>query len=318
MDMHSLEKFVDDLEVAGLDISRDVSARDLTTYRLGGSLKYFLTLNSIEDIQKLSEQIAENKYGLLEENNVFILGNGSNVIVSDNGFEGIVFKFGQQLTEVINHSEQDAYLEIEVGAGMLLPKFARTAPKYDFFGCEFYVGIPGTVGGAVAMNAGGHGKQTSDVLSSVKVLSLEKGNIQNFTNAQCDFSYRHSKFKTLDLIISATFKSEIQELIDSKKELDSIVKWRRENQPGGRNIGSVFQNPENTSAGTLIEKCGLKGHKIGGAFVSEKHANFIQADDGAKASDVVALIEHVRKVVREQTGIELKNEVRYIGFDQNG
>ena len=279
-----LEKLVCILEEDGIEVRRDIFASNLTTYRLGGALKYLVFLKSELEIKLLSKRISEKYVGKILAKDVFILGNGSNVIVSDGGFDGLTFKLGGELA----------------------------------FGCGFYVGIPGSVGGAVAMNAGGHGKQTSDVLDSVKVLSLTTGNIKNYSNSECDFSYRHSIFKSTDLIYMATYNCEKGINNKYKKELDNIVKWRRENQPGGRNIGSVFQNSYDISAGELIEKCSLKGFRIGGAYVSEKHANFIQADENTKAQDVVELIEYVRNSVKIQTGVELINEVRYIGFKQNG
>lgn len=301
---------VEKLKADGFEVSHDVFASNLTTYRLGGSLKSVVMLKNYEEVERLASHLCDLR---LESNEIFILGNGSNVIVNDSGFSGIVFKFSGDLADVISFKDS----EVEVGAGMLLPKFARKCVSEGFSGTEFYVGIPGSIGGAIAMNAGGHGKQTSDVLKVAKVLSLTTGEIKDYKTDECDFSYRHSAFAATDLIVSGTFAvvHNQADATQSKSELDSIVKWRRENQPGGRNIGSVFQNAESASAGSLIEQCNLKGFRIGGAFVSDKHANFIQAEDGAKASDVIELIEHVRKVVKQQTGIELKNEVRYIGFD---
>ena len=316
-----LEKLVCILEEDGIEVRRDIFASNLTTYRLGGALKYLVFLKSELEIKLLSKRISEKYVGKILAKDVFILGNGSNVIVSDGGFDGLTFKLGGELAHVsdnLDTENQATDIKVQVGAGELLPKFARTTVSNGIFGCGFYVGIPGSVGGAVAMNAGGHGKQTSDVLDSVKVLSLTTGNIKNYSNSECDFSYRHSIFKSTDLIYMATYNCEKGINNKYKKELDNIVKWRRENQPGGRNIGSVFQNSYDISAGELIEKCSLKGHKIGGAFVSEKHANFIQADENTKAQDVVELIEYVRNSVKIQTGVELINEVRYIGFKQNG
>ena len=303
-----MSALIEKLEAQGFEVLHDVFASNLTTYRLGGSLKNLVMLKNQDEIKILSSELKQ--FGL-QSNDIFVLGNGSNVIVNDSGFSGIVFKFTDELADIIAFDNA----EVEVGAGMLLPKFARKCVNEGFSGTEFYVGIPGSIGGAVAMNAGGHGKQTSDVLKKVKVLSLETGEIRIYDSKECDFSYRHSMFTSTDLIISGTFAVSKNATSAAKEELDSIVKWRRENQPGGRNIGSVFQNTESASAGSLIEQCGLKGFRIGGAFVSDKHANFIQADDGAKASDVIALIDHVREVVKNQTGVELKNEVRYIGYD---
>ena len=314
-----IEDFVTELQSAGISIGKDVQGSTMTTYRVGGTLSYCVHIDSYETVGIVSRLIENNFVGQLNESNVVTIGKGSNILVSDEGFDGCVFIVDGELGEVLEIDElSDHEISVKVGAGMALPSFARQCVPNKISGLEFYVGIPGSVGGAVAMNAGGHGKQTSDVLISCEVLNLELGLIEKFSRDSCEFEYRRSRFRPTDIIFSAQFEGKPGDPNEIKKEIDSIVQWRREFQPGGRNVGSVFQNPEDISSGELIEKSKLKGVRIGKAHVSEKHANFIQADEGATAKDVAALIELVKSTVLESTGYELHTEVRYIGKYDNG
>lgn len=305
-----LKLFIDNVIKQNINVRTKVPGSELTTYRIGGDIAYLVSLSSESDIEIFSELI-KNQPGIFDSANVTTIGKGSNVIVDDEGFNGVVIVLNGQMS-VFEDRGQSSGLVTALG-GTALPVLARQACSLGLGGLEFYVGIPGTVGGAVAMNAGGHGKQTSDVLVSTQVLDLSTGDMKTFTNEQCNFSYRHSTFSSTDLVVSANYSVVEQDPSALKIKLDEIVSWRRENQPGGRNVGSVFQNPSDVSAGSLIEYCGLKGFRIGGAFVSEKHANFIQADIEATSNDVKELISHVQKTVYEATGNKLETEVRYIG-----
>ena len=312
-----LKNFIQSLTEVNLQVDVELSGSQFTTYRIGGPIAYCVRLKTKDDLDSLSRTILNGYKDLLSPKNVCVIGNGSNLLIDDKGFNGIVFVLEDQIGKIGEIQElPDSKMQVEAGAGLSLPTFARQVMKHEVGGLEFYVGIPGTVGGAVAMNAGGHGKQTCDVLKSARALDLKTGQLKTFSNSECDFRYRASTFKSTDLVVSAEFIGEksVQSVI--KKNLDDIVTWRRENQPGGRNVGSVFQNPKDVSAGALIEKSGLKGFSINGASVSEKHANFIQADQDAKAKDVSDVIAHVQKVVFESTGYELKTEVRYISNDE--
>lgn len=313
-----MNTLVDDISAAGIEIAHNVSGSTLTTYRVGGDVHHVVTLHSRTDIDTLTNVLSSHA-DVLNADNTITIGKGSNLIVADSGFDGCVFVLGDELAtwdgQFVEHGDD---LEIDVPAGVGLPAFARQCAPLGISGLEFYVGIPGSIGGAVAMNAGGHGQQTSDVLISAESLNLTNGTSQTRTINQCDFSYRHSCFVSTDLVFSARLLAHAGDADDIKEKIDSIVSWRRENQPGGRNVGSVFQNPEDVSAGSLIEKCELKGIRIGGAHVSEKHANFIQADDNATAADVMSLISHVQSVVADSTGYQLETEVRYIGNYANG
>lgn len=314
--MVDYDYFLDSCESEGLKTQRKVSGADVSTYRVGGDLSHVITLASLDDVTKLGNVIATEFPGNFETRDAVCIGRGSNIVIDDKGFSGIVFLFSDELATWQGPEENSEV--ISVPAGVALPMLARQCVAQGLSGIEFYVGIPGSVGGAVAMNAGGHGKQTSDVLRSCTALDLTTGAINTFTNKDCQFSYRHSRFSTLDVVVSAEFNVVREDSDDLKSKLDEIVQWRRDNQPGGRNVGSVFQNPPDTSAGALIEQCGLKNFRVGGAYVSEKHANFIQADENATAEDIRNLINHVRDVVAESTGTILQTEVRFIGTHHDG
>jgi UDP-N-acetylmuramate dehydrogenase len=191
---------------------------------------------------------------------------------------------------------------------------ARQTARLGLRGLEFYVGIPGSVGGAIRMNAGGHGAETVDVLAHAAILTLGEPHIDERTPDELGLAFRHSNLGDRDVVVAATFCAERGEPGAARAEIDEIVRWRRANQPGGQNCGSVFVNPPGDSAGRLIDAAGLKGTRIGGAIVSPKHANFVQADSGTRAADIVALIGHVRSVVHETFGVALRPELRLVGF----
>lgn len=314
-----IREFTEELSRAGTKMSVDVPGSTLTTYRVGGSISFCVHISGPVDIENICKTIDDGYIGQLNKNNVVTLGKGSNVIVSDEGFDGCAFilegDFSSSFSKSVN---KDNSVYVTAGAAMALPMFARQCASESVSGLEFYVGIPGSIGGAIAMNAGGHGKQTADVLMSCNSINLTTGIVETYSNDECAFSYRHSRFTALDIIFSAIYQGAIGDREVAKSTIDSIVQWRRQNQPGGRNVGSVFQNPIDQSAGSLIESSGLKGFRIGGAHVSEKHANFIQADQDASARDLINLITHVQKAVFDTTGYELQTEVRYVGKYEDG
>jgi UDP-N-acetylmuramate dehydrogenase len=193
---------------------------------------------------------------------------------------------------------------------------ARRSAAAGLSGLEFFVGIPGSVGGAVRMNAGGHGRETRDVLLRARVRSLHGGGeIRRLALEDLDFAYRHSAIGESDVVVDAEFAVRRDDPASCEARVDEVVRWRRENQPGGANGGSVFRNPAGDAAGRLIDVAGGKGLRIGGAVVSEKHANFFQAEPGATAEDVRRLVELVRARVRDETGVELVPELVMVGFE---
>ena len=190
---------------------------------------------------------------------------------------------------------------------------ARHTVAAGLTGLEWAVGVPGSVGGAIRMT-GGHGSDTAATLISYRWVDLRSGTVHEAPATCLGFGYRHARLRPTDVVVAGVHQLEPGRTDGGKTELDEIVRWRRGNQPGGSNAGSVFTNPPGDSAGRLIDECGLKGFRLGTAVVSTKHANFIQADPDGSADDVFQLIDHVRSVVADAKGISLQIEVRLIGF----
>ena len=200
------------------------------------------------------------------------------------------------------------------GGATPLPVLARQAAEAGWTGLTWAVGVPGSVGGAVRMNAGGHGSDVAGCLLRYTWVDLlhDEGGTDDV--ARLRFAYRSSSVVASQVVVEAEFEVTRGDIETERAEVAAIVRWRREHQPGGSNAGSVFTNPVGDSAGRLIEEAGLKGFRLGSAHVSEKHANFIQADKGGRADDVRALMEHVRATVLERSGVTLTAEVRLLGF----
>jgi UDP-N-acetylmuramate dehydrogenase len=197
-----------------------------------------------------------------------------------------------------------------------LPVLARRAAAAGRGGLEFFVGIPGSVGGAVRMNAGGHGRETAEVLLRARLVDLAGGGDEVERPASdLALGYRCSAVGPSQIVTGADFAVRDASPADCEAAVAEIVRWRREHQPGGANAGSVFRNPPGDAAGRIIDALGLKGFRVGGAVVSPKHANFFQADPGATADDVYRLVHAVRGRVREATGLDLEPELRMVGFE---
>ena len=279
---------------------------DLSTYRVGGPAAVLIKVEEDSSFSTILKGLA--KFPIP----VMVMGNGSNVLISDNGFEGIVLKLGE-FFETIEIEDTT----VKVGAAAKLPVVARETVKFGLSGFEWAVGVPGSIGGAVRMNAGGHGSDMAASLVEVTTLDLLNGLKSNIPASELQLSYRHSCIKSTDLVIDATLKLLLGDRNESSRLLKEIVKWRRDNQPGGQNSGSVFTNPEGDSAGRLIEIAGLKGLRVGSACISEKHANFIQVDEGGSAEDVKKLMALVIEKVQEVHSIYLEPETVLVGFDRD-
>ena len=284
----------------------DVSLSDLSTYKVGGRAALYLKVEDSSIFSKVIEGL--QKFPLP----VLLLGNGSNVLISDEGFDGLVLKLGDSFESI----EIEGTI-VKAGAAAKLPLVARQTVKFGLKGFEWAVGVPGTIGGAVRMNAGGHGSDMAASLLEVTTLNLLTGLLINVPVSQLEMSYRHSCIKNTDLVLAATLKLHEGDKYESNSLLKEIVRWRRDNQPGGQNSGSVFTNPESDSAGRLIEAAGLKGLRVGSARISEKHANFIQVDEGGSADDVRKLMLFVAEKVEEIHSIRLKPETVLVGFDRD-
>jgi len=245
---------------------------------------------------------------------VLVVGRGSNLLVADAGFPGVAVSLAGELEEL---DIDPAQARVRAGGGVPLPVLARRAAAAGVGGLEFFVGIPGSVGGAVRMNAGGHGADTDDVIVTARVVDLADGSARDLSRADLGLGYRRSALPPLAVVVGAVFSGRADEAEACAARVDEIVRWRREHQPGGQNAGSVFTNPPGDAAGRLIEAAGCKGTRLGGAVVSEKHANFFVADPGASAADVYALIALVQQRVEQAFGVHLEPELRCIGFGEH-
>ena len=286
-------------------VRRAVPSGEFTTYRVGGPFAVVALVGDDDALAAIAGVVQAVDVPVL------VVGRGSNLLVADAGFDGVAVVLGDEFERIVIDGEAATVL---AGGSASLPVLARRAAAAGVSGLEFYVGIPGSVGGAVRMNAGGHGRETREVLVDVDLLDLRGGARTTRAAGSFDFGYRRSNLDDHTVVCAARFAGSRDSPEACGERIDAIVRWRREHQPGGANAGSVFSNPPGDSAGRLIDAAGLKGLRVGGAVVSEKHANFIVADPRATADDVRALLGEVRMRVEEATGTCLVTEVRLIGF----
>jgi UDP-N-acetylmuramate dehydrogenase len=275
----------------------------LTTYRVGGRAALLLVAESEADLRLAATAAQASGVAVL------VLGRGSNLLVADAGFAGLVVAMGEGLSTIDVRG-----VTVRAGAAASLPVLARRTAAAGLTGLEWAVGVPGSVGGAVRMNAGGHGADTAATLTRYSFVDLTGGDDGEFGAERLEFAYRHSTVESHHAVVWAEHELRRGDVEESEAEISEIVRWRRQHQPGGQNAGSVFTNPPGDSAGRLIDAAGLKGLRVGSAHVSEKHANFIQADDGGSADDVRALILEIARQVEDRMGITLHPEVSMVGF----
>ena len=290
----------------GVKTSRDEPLARFTTMRVGGPADLFATVHNLFELRALV------RFARARDIAHRILGRGSDLVISDRGIRGLVIQDRAEGSRI----DGDRYV---ADAGVPMARAATETQKAGLTGLEFGLAIPGTVGGAVWANAGAHESDMAGVIESARVLDGE-GHEAVVPVAELGLAYRESRFKQPaenglpDLILDATFHLEPADPDTIKTRLDDIRRWRQAHQPLGLpSAGSVFRNPPGDSAGRLIEAAGLKGHRIGGAVVSEKHANFIVNDQKGSAADVRRLGDHVRAVVAETSGIALDYEIEFIG-----
>ncbi len=286
----------------GVKTSRDEPLARFTTMRVGGPADLFATVHNLFELRALV------RFARAREITYFVLGRGSDLVISDRGIRGLVVQDRAEGSRV----DGTSYI---ADAGVPMARAATETQKAGLTGLEFGLAIPGTVGGAVWANAGAHEADMAGVLESARVLDTE-GREAVVATPGLGLSYRDSRFKRArgELILEATFRLELAEPDVIKARLDDIRRWRQAHQPLGLpSAGSVFRNPPDDSAGRLIEASGLKGTRIGGAVVSEKHANFIVNDQKGTATDVRRLGDQVRAVVARDTGVELEYEVEFAG-----
>lgn len=291
-------------------VQRDVPVADLTTYRLGGPVAVVARITTDDDLAAAAAVLSHAD----PLPPILIVGRGSNLLVADQGYPGVAVVLDGDFATVTVTADAGT---VTAGGAAPLPVVARRAAAAGLTGLEFYVGIPGSVGGAVRMNAGGHGRDTREVLRRAFVLDLAAGgSAQARSVADLDLGYRHSALTAADIVTGAEFRATPDPVEACEARVAEIVRWRRDHQPGGANAGSVFRNPPGDSAGRLIDAAGLKGHRVGAAVVSAKHANFFQAEAGATANDVARLVTEVQARVHDATGIWLTPELEMIGFDE--
>jgi UDP-N-acetylmuramate dehydrogenase len=292
------------LLAAGI-LAEDVPLGPMTTYKAGGPASLFA---EVRDRGQLEALIAS---GVTRDHPVLVLGRGSNLVVADSGFPGLVVKLtGEFSTTTIDREVVDS------GAAMPLPRLARLSVEAGLTGLEFFVGVPGSVGGAVRQNAGCFGTETKDRLISATIIDLATAETVSRDAVELDLTYRHSNVAATDLVISAAFQGSPGDPERGKELMREITRWRKENQPGGTlNAGSVFKNPAGTTAGELIDQLGLKGTSVGDVRVSHKHANFFVAGPQATSADIRELVRVVKDTVFERTGTMLEPEIQFVGFE---
>jgi UDP-N-acetylmuramate dehydrogenase len=283
-------------------MQRDVELAPLTTYKLGGVAAWFADVEDEDTLRAVLRSAGDVEF--------LVLGRGSNLVVSDHGFPGLVIRLvGAFLQAALNEDGS-----LAAGAGMPLPRLARFAAAHDRGGLEFFVGIPGSVGGAVRMNAGGHGSDTATWLLDASILNRLTLNERSDEPADLDLAYRHSNLGDDDLVVAARFRTVEQSRARGEEILRDVTRWRKQHQPGGTlNAGSVFKNPRGDAAGRIIDALGLKGYRRGGVAVSDVHANFFVSNEGARAQDVWDLVWAIRRRVGDETGVWLEPELRFVG-----
>ena len=285
---------------------RDLPLGPLTTYRVGGAAALGVEASSIGDLRRVAEAAAASGLPIL------VVGKGSNLLVADAGFPGIAVVLGPRFAGV----DVDGTAVVAGGAASL-PVVARRTVRAGLTGFEWAVGVPGSIGGAVRMNAGGHGSDMAASLVEVREIDLATGDQTTVDAAGLELGYRRSSVAPHQVVVAATLALSPGNPAAGERELAEIVAWRRANQPGGQNAGSVFTNPPGDSAGRLIDAAGCKGLRVGSAEVSAKHGNFVQADAGGSADDVRALMESIRRRVFEHAGVDLHPETRLVGFAEH-
>jgi UDP-N-acetylmuramate dehydrogenase len=295
-------------ELEGLAL-RDQPLGALTTYRVGGRAALLAEVHCESEAEAIRRALRAHPLPVL------VIGRGSNMLVADAGFAGLVVRpiDGFESLEIAPRGGRDL-VSVRAGSALALPQLARRTVEAGLTGLEWAVGVPGSVGGALRMNAGGHGSDVAASLLRYRWLDLTGEDGGDRDAASLRLGYRSSALEAGHLVIWAEFGLRPGDPDAGREAIAEIVRWRRQHQPGGSNAGSVFANPPGDSAGRLIEASGLKGRRIGTAVVSPKHANFIQADAGGSASDVYRLMEYVREQVLRRQGVHLRSEVRLVGF----
>lgn len=299
------EKLLETAQNCGCEILMNEPLSGHTTFRLGGKCTAMIEVNSTESLRKLLDSAREDSV------RTYVLGKGSNVLFDDKGFDGVILHISGAMSQIKLLGENTVYAQ----AGCSLMKLCKFALENSLTGLEFAYGIPGTVGGAVFMNAGAYGSEIKDVIKGCTVVNL-RGEVEKLTAKQLDMSYRYSSIqKTGAIVCDAVFKLEKGDKTSIEEKMNELMQRRRDKQPVDfPSAGSTFKRPDGFFAGKLIQDSGLRGFSIGGAQVSQKHCGFIINTGAATSSDVRLLIEQVQKIVLEKTKKQLECEVRIVPF----
>ncbi len=280
-----------------------------TTYRIGGPAHFFVRVDTLSSLKRTCAICDESRMPWV------VIGRGSNLLVSDEGFPGAVIILGRDFRTMITDDERHRFV---AGAGVLLSAVVQKAFQESLAGLEFAVGTPGTMGGAVRMNAGSAKEWIGKLVSTVTTVSPEKG-LMKYRGSDIEWGYRSSSLAGEEVVVECELSMEPSDPVFIHAKMEASLKRRKSSQPLDEpSCGSVFKNPVGTSAGALIDGLGLKGTRIGGACISPKHANFIVNVGGATASDVLQLIHLIQSRVKEAYGIELAPEVRFLGLSTAG
>ena len=275
-----------------------------TYFGIGGETTAYIEISTISELAALAR--FHKQWNIP----IAVIGRGSNLLVSDIGFKGIGVRLVGELAKL--EVEENV---VSVGAGLSLPRLSKAMSRRGLSGVEFALGIPGSVGGALIMNAGAWGSSFGDVVTNVTVMN-DAGDLVELIHAEANFEYRHSGLDTYFCVTGATLKLEPGDVDTITERMQTFYKQKVETQPfAEENAGCMFKNPPGDSAGRLIDISGLKGYRIGGAEVSTVHGNFILNIDNATATDVLNLVAYIQQQVREKTGISLQTEVKRLGFD---
>ena len=279
-----------------------------TSFKIGGNADYFIKVNSVEKLKELIEYLKKNKI------EITIVGNGTNILVKDGGIRGAVVKLDLHDFKIKKHADE---ILITVESGMTLAALSAIALKEELEGLEFLSGIPGTIGGAIRMNAGAYGSEMKDLVVKSRYMTYD-GKIKTMTLDEHEFEYRNSVFSKLDvIIIDTTIRVKKGEKSKIEEKINEYATARRNAQPlEYPNAGSTFKRKEGILTAKLIDECGLKGYSIGDAEISTKHAGFIVNKGKATASDVLTLVEHIKKEIKTKYDLDIELEILVLGDEK--
>lgn len=284
-----------------IECRKDEPMKKHTTFRIGGPARFFYVPKNIDELKLIIEHCKDEKLKYM------IIGNGSNMLFMDEGFDGAIICVGSGMSD-ISVDNTNIYVE----AGALLSKVASGARDAGLTGMEFAAGIPGTIGGAIVMNAGAYGGEMKDIVSFVDILEAD-GIVRRYSNEEMQFGYRRSIVDTDKVVVGVELKLASGNVDDINARMDELKTARASKQPlEYPSAGSTFKRPEGYFAGKLIDDCGLRGYRVGGAMVSEKHCGFVINYDNATANDVLKLMDDVKNKVYEEYNVLLEPEVRIV------